>query len=207
MSKNTSSLIYVWDPYCGWCYGFSKSIQALHENHPELPLTILSGGLFTGDRKKPISTMSYIEESNKRITDITGAKFGEKYQDLIDEGSFIMDSDMAAKGFSTLRFFAPERAYYLASAMSQAFYNEGKSLSDPNTYREIAIANNLNPDDVVSRFESEISTKDANSDFIKTRELGVHSYPTLILKKDDKFIELGVGDMNLERLEKKLKSI
>ena len=54
-----------------------------------------------------------------------------------------MDSEAAAKGLSALRFFAPERAYYLASSIQRAFYYEGKSLSNPTTYREIAIANNL----------------------------------------------------------------
>ncbi|MDR6551015.1 protein-disulfide isomerase-like protein with CxxC motif [Paenibacillus qinlingensis] len=48
-----------------------------------------------------------------------------------------MDSDAAAKGFSALQVFARERAYYLASSMQRAFYYEGKSLSDPVTYREI----------------------------------------------------------------------
>lgn len=48
MNEQELSFIYVWDAYCGWCYGFSNSIRTLHENHPEISLTLVSGGLFVG---------------------------------------------------------------------------------------------------------------------------------------------------------------
>lgn len=207
MNNKKLALIYVWDAYCGWCYGFSKSLQAFHENHPELPLTVLPGGLFVGDKKLPIASFSHILEANKRISQLTGAEFGAPYEKLIEEGTFVMDSEDAAKGFSALHFFAPERAYYLASSIQHAFYNEGKSLSDPATYREIAIDNNLDPEAVQVRFEDISSTKDAYENFAKVQQLGVQSYPTLILQKGDEFIGLGGGVMTAEKLEARLESI
>ncbi len=118
-----------------------------------------------------------------------------------------MDSEAAAKGFSALRFFAPERAYYLASSLQHAFYYKGKSLSDPVTYREIAIANNLDPEAVLARFRAKVSTEDAHSDFAKVQQLGVQSYPTLLLQKGDEFIGLGGGVMTAEKLESRLESV
>ncbi|MCM2532308.1 DsbA family protein [Neobacillus pocheonensis] len=207
MNNKELALIYVWDAYCGWCYGFSKSLQAFHENHPELPLTVLSGGLFVGHKKLPIASFSHIPEGNKRISQLTGAEFGTPYQTLLEEGTFVMDSEAAAKGFSALRFLAPERAYYLASSMQRAFYYEGKSLSDPATYREIATANNLDPEAVLARFEEIISTEDAHTDFAKVQLLGVQSYPTLLLQKGDEFIGLGGGVMTVEKIEARLESV
>ncbi len=118
-----------------------------------------------------------------------------------------MDFEAAAKGFSALRFFLPERAYYLAAAMQYAFYYEGKSLSDPITYREISIANNLDPEKVLERFEDETSTKDAYADFEKVQRLGVQSYPTLILQKGNEFIQIGGGAMTAEKIETHLESV
>jgi len=207
MNQKELNLIYVWDAYCGWCYGFSKSLQVFHENHPELPLTVLSGGLFVGHKKLPISSFSHIPEANKRISQLTGAEFGTPYQTLLEEGTFVMDSEAAAKGFSALRFFAPERAYYLASSMQRAFYYEGKSLSDPATYRDIAKANNLDPEEVLARFEDVSSTKDAHADFMKVQQLGVQSYPTLLLQKGDEFIGIGGGAMTAEKIEARLESV
>jgi len=207
MNNKELALIYVWDAYCGWCYGFSKSLQAFHENHPELPLTVLSGGLFVGHKKLPIASFSHIPEANKRISQLTGAEFGTPYQRLLEEGAFVMDSEAAAKGFSALRFFAPERAYYLASSIQRAFYYEGKSLSDPATYREIATANNLDPEAVLARFEDIVSTEDAHADFAKVQQLGIQSYPTLLLRKGDEFIGLGGGVMTAEKIEARLEIV
>lgn len=207
MNNKELALIYVWDAYCGWCYGFSKSLQAFHENHPELPLTVLPGGLFVGHKKLPIASFAHIPEANKRISELTGAEFGTSYQTLLEEGTFVMDSEAAAKGFSALQFFAPERAYYLASSMQHAFYYEGKSLSDPATYREIAIANNLDSEAVLARFEDIVSTEDAHADFAKVQQLGIQSYPTLLLQKGDEFIGLGGGVMIAEKLEARLESV
>ncbi|AZV44870.1 DSBA-like thioredoxin domain protein [Peribacillus asahii] len=118
-----------------------------------------------------------------------------------------MDSEAAAKGFSALRYFAPERAYYLASSMQHAFYYEGKSLSDPATYREIAIANNLEPEAVLARYDDIVSTEEAHADFAKVQQLGVQSYPTLLLQKGDEFIALGGGVMTAEKIEARLENV
>ncbi len=207
MNNKELALIYVWDAYCGWCYGFSKSLKAFHENHPELPVTVLSGGLFVGERKQPISAYTHIPEANMRISQLTGAEFGDSYQSLLKEGTFVLDSETAAIGFSALRFFAPEHSLVLASSMQRAFYYEGKSLSDPATYREIAIANNLDPDAVLARLEDVETIKDANTDFLKVQQLGIQSYPTLLLQKGNELIALGGGVMTAEKIEARLESI
>lgn len=82
-----------------------------------------------------------------------------------------MDSEAAAIGFSALRSFAPERSLNLASSMQRAIYYEGKSLSDPTNYREIAIAHNLDPGTVVARFADVATTKDAQADFMRFSSL------------------------------------
>ncbi len=207
MSSKDLSLIYVWDAYCGWCYGFSKSLRIFHKNHPELPLTVLSGGLFLGAKKLPISSFPSLQEGWKRISQLTGAVFGEPYLRLLEEGSFVMDSEAAAKGFAALRHFAPERAYDLAAAMQHAFYFEGKSLSSPETYREIAIAHNLDPEKVLARFGDEVTTGEAYEDFARVKQLGVDSYPTLLLQKDGEIIRLAGGAMTAEKIEDRLKNI
>lgn len=207
MNNKELSLIYVWDAYCGWCYGFSKSLRAFHENHPELPITVLPGGLFVGQKLLPIASFQQISEVNKRISQLTGVEFGAPYQALLEEGTFTMDSEAAAKGYSALHYVAPERAYELASSMQQAFYYEGKSLSDPATYKEIASAHHLDPEAVLARFEDKVSTEEAHASFAKVQQLGIQSYPTLLLQKGDELFELGGGVMTPEKLEARLASI
>lgn len=95
MNDQEKSFIYVWDAYCGWCYGFSNSIRTLHENHPEIPLTLVSGGLFVGERRLPIKNYPHISEANERISQLTGVEFGDRYEELLENGTFILDSEVS----------------------------------------------------------------------------------------------------------------
>lgn len=49
MSKNCLSSMYGMRIVAG-----GNSIRTLHENHPEISLTLVSGGLFVGERSLPI---------------------------------------------------------------------------------------------------------------------------------------------------------
>ena len=207
MNEQELSLIYVWDAYCGWCYGFSNSIRTLHENHPEISLTLVSGGLFVGERSLPIKDYPHIPEANQRISQLTGVEFGEGYQELLANGTFLLDSEDTAIGFSALKFFAPERALELASSMQKAFYQDGKSLSDDDTYRDIALAHHLDPDEVIERMKTKETIHEAYADFAKVHQLHVNGYPTLLLKKGNEYFSLGGGAMTAEKLEARLKEL
>src|SRR5512135_442401 len=124
-------LIYVFDAYCGWSYGFSDTIAEVLGRHPDLPVEVVSGGLFTGSRRVPVREFGYIQGANDKISELTGAQFGEGYRRLIADGSFVMDSEDAAAGMVALRLAAPDLAVELAVALQRAFYVDGLSLSEP----------------------------------------------------------------------------
>ncbi|AIQ52902.1 DsbA family protein [Paenibacillus sp. FSL R7-0331] len=201
MTTEQLSLIYVWDAYCGWCYGFSKSLRTFHENNLELPVRIVSGGLFTGERSQPLTAYPYMPEANSRISQLTGAVFGTAYEQLLKEGSLVLDSEAAAIGFSALRALAPERALDLASAMQQAFYFNGKSLSDAATYLELASTYGLDEQQLIEGLTAPETVAEAHEDFEIALKLGARSYPTLLLQKGDEIFELGGGAMTADKLE------
>ena len=174
-------LTYVFDAYCGWCLGFGPALRELVATRgDELELEVVSGGLFRGPGLAPLGAMPHVAQANRRIEQLTGARFGEGYQRLVEEGSFVMDSDAAAVGFAALRAEAPGRALELAGAMQHAFYVDGLSLSAPETYRRIAQATALDAEAVLSRRDTAEARTTAVADFVRARELGVASYPTLL---------------------------
>ncbi|MCG7379433.1 DsbA family protein [Paenibacillus sp. ACRSA] len=201
MDSKGVSLIYVWDAYCGWCYGFSNSLRAFHQNHLELPIEVLSGGLFIDERSQAMAAYPHIPEANKRIAQLTGVEFGAAYNKLLHDGTFIMDSEAAAIGFSALRSLAPEQAVYLAAAMQRAFYYEGKSLSDIQTYQDIAKQFNLDEQKVIDSIITPETRELVQQEFVAASNLGARSYPTLFLKKGDILYNLGGGAMTADKLE------
>jgi len=63
--------------------------------------------------------------------------------------------------------------------------SRGILLNNKATYREIAVTNHLDPEAVLAQSEDVASTNDALADFAKVQQIGVQSYPTLLLQKGD----------------------
>ena len=85
-------ILYFWDAYCGWCYGFDKIFTKFYENHTDVEIEIISGGLFIGDNSKKIKEYGFFQEGNKRISEMYNVEFGEKYNEVIEEGEMVLNS-------------------------------------------------------------------------------------------------------------------
>ncbi|MEU2779780.1 DsbA family protein [Streptomyces sp. NPDC007162] len=197
-------LVYVFDAYCGWSHGFSGTLREIVSRHPDLPVEVVSGGLFTGSRRTPIREFGYVQGANADIAEQTGAVFGEAYERLIADGSFVMDSVAAARGVAALRGAAPDRAAQLATAVQDAFYVDGLSLSDPATYRRIAEDAGLDADAVVAAFESPETQAAAEADFRRAAAAGVRGFPTLLAVDGDRVFPLALGRATADEVDRKL---
>lgn len=200
-------LVYVFDAYCGWSHGFSRTLREITDRHPELPVEVVSGGLFTGARRVPIREFGYVRGANAKISELTGAEFGEGYERLIADGSFVMDSEAAARGVGALRQAAPDRAAELAAALQQAFYVGGHSLSSPRTYHEIAEAAGVDADAVVAAFQSPATRAAAADDFRRAAALGVDAFPTLILVDGERATAVARGHATADEVDRRLAAL
>ncbi|MEU5595008.1 DsbA family protein [Streptomyces sp. NPDC020298] len=200
-------LVYVFDAYCGWSHGFSGTLREVVSRHPGLPVEVVSGGLFTGSRKVPISEFGYVQGANAKIARLTGAEFGDGYERLIADGSFVMDSDAAARGMAALRQAAPERAAELAADLQRVFYADGLSLSDAATHRRVAEDAGLDADAVVAAFEASGAQAAAESDFRRAAELGVTGFPTLLAVDGDRVIVLAHGHATADDVDQRLATL
>lgn len=204
MSKKDFSLVYIMDAYCGWCYGFSNSISTFHKNHPAIEIEVISGGLFIGKRSGAIRNYPHIPEANKKISEMTGAIFGEGYQELLRDGSTITNSEEAAVAFSALCAMDSTRGVEFIAAMQHAFYFEGKNLSETTTITEIAEKFGLDANQVSELLKEKATLALAHADFAKAQELKVNGYPTLLLKQGESYTYLGGSLLKPEEIEAKI---
>lgn len=197
-------LVYVFDAYCGWSHGFTATLREVTSRHPDLPVEVVSGGLFTGSRRVPIREFGYVQGANAKIAELTGAAFGQAYEDLIADGSFVMDSEAAARGVAAVRQVAPDRAAELAGALQHAFYVDGLSLSEAATYRTVAQAAGLDADAVVAAFEAPDAQTEADEDFRRAARLGVTGFPTLLAVDGDSVTPLAHGHATADEVDARL---
>ena len=106
-----TSVLYVMDAYCGWCWGTSERMGEFEAaNRHRVAFSVISGGLFVAERAKPMASYPHIPEANERIARLTGAAFGESYRSRLQEGSMIMDSLDAGAALAALRAQDPGRS-------------------------------------------------------------------------------------------------
>jgi putative protein-disulfide isomerase len=200
-------LVYAFDAYCGWSHGFSPTLLEVISRHPDLPVEVISGGLFTGSRRVPIREFGYVQAANAQIAELTGAQFGEGYDRLIADGSFVMDSEAAARGVAALRRAAPDRMAELAGTLQRAFYVDGLSLSESSTYRNVAAEAGLDADAVVAAFEAPEADDAAADDFRRCAELGVTGFPTLLAVDGEQVAVLASGHATADEVDRRLAAL
>lgn len=86
------TLLYIFDPLCGWCYAAAPALDAL-TNHPSVELVLLPSGLFTGRGARPQNRQwaEYAWANDQRIAALTGQVFSEVYRQQVllgPHGSF-----------------------------------------------------------------------------------------------------------------------
>ena len=70
------TLIYCYDAYCGWCYGFSEVMKKINSTYKnKLEIEVLSGGMVLPETPVHISaTAGYIKGAYKNVEELTGGK-------------------------------------------------------------------------------------------------------------------------------------
>ncbi|WP_414051917.1 DsbA family protein [Macrococcus animalis] len=194
---------YIWDAYCGWCYGFNSIFKPFHDSHPELEIEMISGGLFVGDNSKRIGEYGFFEAGNKQIASLFPVEFGEKNAQLIEEATLILDSHGPANAFAVMRELVPQKDWSaLAFAIQAQYFVEGKSLSDIQTYESLATQFGIDAVILKERLiQSFSNNKNAEADFIKAYQMGAKSFPTVIAEVNGKYYDFRGQAMSVEDLE------
>ncbi|OEC46635.1 DsbA family protein [Aeromonas sp. DNP9] len=95
MSEQQTTLHYVYDPLCGWCYGAAPLLQAA-ATIAGLKIDLHAGGLWMGSRRQPMgeALRDYVRPHDQRIEALTGQHFGERYfNELLLREGCLLDSE------------------------------------------------------------------------------------------------------------------
>ena len=136
MSK---TLLYVFDPLCGWCYGAGATLTAAARN-PAIRLRLMPSGMFAGGGARPTDDQfaSHAWSNDQRIERLTGQAFSERYRTgvLADRGQWF-DSGPATLALTTVALTAPQREPDALKAIQLARYVDGLNITRPDTLANV----------------------------------------------------------------------
>ena len=206
-------IIYCYDAYCGWCYGFSPVIKAIWENHKDrFDFETISGGMIPVESTQHIGNIaSYIKDAYKTVENMTGVTFGPDYLWHInhpDESDWYPNSEMAAIAMAIFRELQPELTISFSSDLQYALHFEGRDLTDKEAYRHLLEKYQINEDDFYSKLSSEVYKEKANYDFALVQQLRVNGFPTVFLQlEESKLYMIARGYSDLESVENRINKI
>jgi putative protein-disulfide isomerase len=205
------SLIFVADPMCSWCYGFTPELSTLLQGIPDLPLEIIVGGLRAYNRQTlEAEQKATILAHWQQVAKASGLPFNDA---ALSRPDFVYDSEPACRAVVTARTLSPSNTLYVFHAIQHAFYAEGKDVTQAEILAEVA-ADALTaagvptaPAAFRAAWESQESVLATAEDFGQTRRWEISGFPTLILERDGVLDLVTSGYINAEQLVKRMQSI
>ena len=210
---NNPTLIYCYDAYCGWCYGFSPVIKKIAEQYKnELYIEVLSGGMMIGDGVMPIEKIGpYIQGAYKRVEELTGIKFGEDFLWHInnpDKSDWVMNSLKPAIALCVFKDYFPEQAILFAADLQYALNYEGRDLDDDEAYRHLLEKYKIPEGDFFAKLKMEEFKEKAHYEFALCKHLQVTSFPQVLLQQSDsKFYLISKGFSDYDTINLRIQNV
>lgn len=214
MSNNQRPLlIYCYDAYCGWCYGFSTVIARIEKeyNH-RFDFEVLSGGMVLADPPAHFGKMGpYIQTAYKRVEETTGIKFGQDFLWHVfnpDKTDWYPSSEMPAIALCIFKEYHPDKAVQMASGIQYALNYEGRDLTDKEAYRHLLPRYGIPEEEFYTKLKSEEYKEKAHYEFALVKQLQVTGYPTVLLQASEgKFYLLAQGYTDYETLNERIEKV
>lgn len=201
--------IYIYDPLCGWCYGFTPVIQELQErSNGSMEFDILSGGMIVGDNRHTFSSMTaFIQREHTNVEAMTGVKFGQAFLEKLLPSEEIMDSEKPSIALTVFKQYQPENAITFAHDMQVALNYQGQSLNNDSTYRLLIRKFSLPEDEFISRLHDEHYRYETHQEFQLVQNWGITGFPAAILDTGKQLYLCARGFTPLDRLEQTIDNI
>lgn len=200
---NKDTIYYVYDPLCSWCYGFSPVIKKIKNTYKEqFDFQVISGGMQSGERKQPVSAIrDYLKGAYKNVTERTGVEFGEHFMEVLDEGSRMLDSVPPSIALTIVKDLKPEEALNFAATIQEAIYYDGFNWNLVDAYLPYLKQYDIAPEEFKQKFEEPLYKEKTFEDFKLAANFGVTGFPSVILKKEEKYYLIAQGFVSFEQLQ------
>jgi putative protein-disulfide isomerase len=197
----TSTLHYIHDPLCGWCYAAAPLLRAARQL---LPVQAHGGGMMAGAARQPVTPQlrAFVLPHDQRITQMTGQPFGKAYQDgLLCDARAVFDSGpptTAMLAAAQLGAAAAQagRDLELLARLQQAHYVEGRRIAEPAVLRELAVTIGLDGAAFAQAYAAlagGATETHINESRRLLARLGGRGFPTFALERDGQWAVLDSG--------------
>jgi putative protein-disulfide isomerase len=187
---STTTLHYIFDPMCGWCYAAAPLVEAARDV-PGLRVAFHGGGMMTGANRRAITPQwrEYVMPHDRRIAELTGQPFGEAYfEGLLRDTGAVMDSEPPTTAVLAAEALREGGGLDMIHRLQRAHYVEGRRIADMDVLTAVAAELGFDAEAFASAF-ARLSGEATAQHIAASRQLlqraGGQGFPTFVLAHAD----------------------
>ncbi len=196
-------LLYVTDPMCAWCYGFTPVIRRLRALwFGRLSVQVMVGGLhpyvqdpLTSAEKDKLA-VSWHRAQGKSNLPFDYSFFLQK--------EAVYDTEPACRALLTVRHLRPGLTLEVLRALHSAFYADGWDITDTQVLVEVLRPFGIPENLFLAVFETDEIYQQTQDEFKMVEEMGVSTLPSVYLEHPMGPRLISRGFCELPELEERL---
>ncbi|MCH7673597.1 DsbA family protein [candidate division KSB1 bacterium] len=199
-------LIYIGDPMCSWCWGFSPVLQEIRKQFQDhLAFSVIVGGLRAGTSENLTEDLKQdIRGHWTEVNKMTGQPFSFNF---FNRDNFIYNTEPACRAVVTIRNLKPNLVFSYFESLHHSFYVENHDITTTEVLSNNAGKIGVDSEAFQLTFNSRKIIDETASDFETARRMGVFGFPSLVLKEAEKIIPVSNGYCTFEGLTRKLDKV
>jgi putative protein-disulfide isomerase len=193
-------IIYVGDPMCSWCWGFSPVLGRIRNDYTELaPMRVVVGGLHAFDTE-PMSDdyKATIRSHWEHVAEATAQPFNYAF---FEREGFVLDTEPACRATVTVRNIKPAAVWPFYETIHKGYYVEDTDTTVLETFMAYAEREDIKGDEFKAAFESDAMRQETLEEFAWCQQAGVTGFPTVVLREDQHMAALTIGYRPFEDLK------
>lgn len=191
--------IYVGDPMCSWCWGFSPALEQIRSQYA-IPMRVVMGGLRTGAQAQTMDTEArgQLADYWQGVEERTGQPFTAA---ALERDDWIYDTEPSCRAVVAMRELAPDDTLRWVARLHRAFYVEGVDVTDPSVFPGLVDGFDVDRDRFASLLTEEATIERTRQDFLEAQRYGVSGFPTVLFRDGDELSVVTRGFVPWEQLE------
>jgi len=177
-----TTLHYIYDPLCGWCYGAAPLVAAARQ---QLPVIAHGGGMMAYQNRKAVtaSLRNFVIPHDQKIAQLTGQPFGQAYfGGLLRDNNAVFDSEPPIAAILAAEKLA-KRGLDLLALIQNAHYVEGQRIAELAVLSKLATKIGIDRDVFAYEYQNQMGAK-TKAHIADSREflqrVGGQGFPTFV---------------------------
>jgi len=173
------SLVYIADPMCSWCWGFSPVLEEIRRHYEgRVSFQLMLGGLRPGNTERfDDSRRAYILKHWHAVHNRTGQPFNFEFQ---MDPTFTYDTEPASRAIGVIRNLMSGKEWDFLKRIQEAFYVQNADVTNFDILGDLVMELGMDALQFSRAFQDSKTKELVWNEFDQARQFGVDGFPTLI---------------------------